>query len=103
MSKADEGTCPPTFEREMGCTEAEWLRWLPGAVRGAPLQVETGRAQVTLGPGRLALQWQVLTPRVMALVRIPRLHVSFCFEGVAPAERDAFMRYFDLHTRRGGG
>jgi hypothetical protein len=23
---------PECFEREMGCTEADWLRWLPQAV-----------------------------------------------------------------------
>lgn len=98
-----QGADPLRFEREMGCTEAEWRSWLPGAVRGAPLQLEHERAQVTLGAGRLVLQWQTLSPRVIALVRIPRLLVSFSFEGVPPAERDVFMRYFDLHTRRGGG
>ena len=98
-----EGACPPEFEREMGCTEAEWRSWLPGAVRGAPLQLEQEHARVTLGAGRLVLRWQTLPPRVIALVRIPRLRVNFSFEGVPPAERDAFMRYFDLHTRRGGG
>ncbi|TXT33069.1 MAG: hypothetical protein FD135_5564, partial [Comamonadaceae bacterium] len=24
--------CPERFERDMGCTEADWLRWLPQAV-----------------------------------------------------------------------
>ena len=96
-------SCPPEFTREMGCTEAEWLRWLPGATRGAPSAVGPDRARVQLGSGQLTLHWQALPPRAIALVRIPRLLVHFCFEGVEPGERDTFMHYFDLYTRRGGG
>ena len=63
------------FEREMGCTEVEWLGWLP----------------------------QVAEPRVIGLVRIPRLLVSFRFAGVDEAARQAFMQRFDLYMHRGGG
>lgn len=91
------------FEREMGCTEAEWLGWLPGAVAQAALRLEPGRAQVALGAGCLHLRWQPLPPRRIALVQLPRLFVSFRFEGVGPAQRQAFMRHFDLYMQRGGG
>jgi hypothetical protein len=36
-------------------------------------------------------------------VRLPRLHVSFSFDGVGDAQRARFMKRFDLYTHRGGG
>ena len=29
-----QASYPERFEREMGCTETEWLRWLPRAMGG---------------------------------------------------------------------
>ena len=80
---------PPAFEREMGCSEAEWLQALPGAV--------------AIDAGALALAWQVLPPRRIALLRLPRLSVRFAFERVADEARQRFMRRFDLCMQRGGG
>ncbi|HEX5633596.1 MAG TPA: hypothetical protein VFX50_10215 [Gemmatimonadales bacterium] len=97
------GDPPARFEREMGCTEAEWLQWLPAAVGGRPLGLESGRAVVRLEDGTLELRWRALPPRVIALLRIPRLQVAFAFEGVGGARRAEFMRHFDLFTQRGGG
>jgi hypothetical protein len=94
---------PARFEREMGCTEAEWLRWLPGAVGAHPLRIGPGQTDVAIGSGRLALTWQVLPPRQIALVRLPRLAVTFNFTGIDTPTREAFMRYFDLYMQRGGG
>jgi hypothetical protein len=34
---------------------------------------------------------------------MPRLAIAFHFERVDEAKRQAFMRYFDLYTQRGGG
>lgn len=96
----------PVFEREHGDTEAQWLRCLPGAVGPHALSLPApGRAVVALqGQGTLSLDWQVLPDRQIALVRLPRLRVRYAFSPEVPAtERDAFMRYFDLYTRRGGG
>ena len=53
--------------------------------------------------GTLRLRWQVLTPRRIAMIVLPRLAVSFEFVAVAEAERQRFMRHFDLATQRGGG
>jgi hypothetical protein len=92
-----------SFDREMGCTEREWLSWLPGAVREQALQVGDGRARVGIEGGHLTLHWQVLSPRQIALVRLPRLAVEFRFEGVGDEARQRFMRYFDLYLQRGGG
>ena len=42
-------------------------------------------------------------PRRIALLSMPRLGVQFRFSGIDEASRQAFMRYFDLYTQRGGG
>lgn len=94
---------PADFKREMGCTEAELLMWLPGAVNGHALALMPHSADVAIGAGRLELAWRELPPRQIALMRMPRLAIAFHFEGVGEAERQAFMRYFDLYTQRGGG
>ena len=94
---------PQAFEREMGCTEADWLRWLPAAIGAREWRCEPGLATVRIGEGQLHLRWCAGEPRTIALVRLPRLHVSFRFEGVGDHERRAFMERFDLYLQRGGG
>ena len=94
---------PESFDREMGCTVAELLQWLPGAVQGRAVEAVGGYANVAIDAGQLMLTWQTLPPRQIALMRIPRLAVSFRFSGVGEAQRQSFMRYFDLYTQRGGG
>lgn len=92
------------FEREYGCTEREWRAWMPSATGGHECVDDAPQAMsVRIGPGTLRLRWQVLSPRVIALLRVPRLAVSFAFEGVPLDERLAFLRRFDLHLQRGGG
>ena len=94
---------PAAFRREMGCTEAELLMWLPGAVNGRPVTRMPRSAEVAIDAGRLELAWRELPPRQIALLRMPRLAISFHFENVGEAQRQDFMRYFDLYTQRGGG
>lgn len=92
------------FEREYGCTEADWLRWLPAATAGHERTASTpGAVELRVGHGRLRLRWQALAPRTIALVRMPRLAVHFEFDDVAPAARESFLRRLDLHLQRGGG
>lgn len=87
----------------MACTEAEWLLWLPRAVGEHACELKDASAKVTLGEGSLTLTWEVAPPRVIALVRLPRLHMTFDFHHVPDAARHAFMKRFDLYTQRGGG
>lgn len=87
----------------MACTEAEWLQWLPRAVGTHAHALGAGSARVVLDGGELRLQWQVQAPRVIALLRLPRLLLRFEFRDVPQAQRLAFMKRFDLYTQRGGG
>lgn len=91
------------FTREMGCTEAEWLGWLPAAIGECVWQRDGQRVLVNVPPGRLALRWEVLPPRVIALMRMPVLRVEFQFDELNDEQRLAFMRRFDLYMQRGGG
>ena len=87
----------------MACTEPEWLGWLPAAMGEHFWKLQTHSAGVRIGEGALGLTWQVAEPRVIALVRMPRLLVSFRFAGLDEAQRYAFMKRFDLYMHRGGG
>lgn len=93
------------FTREMGLTEADWQRSLPGAVDRHELTLPAaGQAQVRLAAGgRLQLQWRVLPPRQIGLARLPRLQVDFAFDQVTADDRSRFMQRFDLFMQRGGG
>jgi hypothetical protein len=76
---------------------------LPEAVGEHPWKLHTGTAGVRIGDGALGLKWQVAAPRVIGLVSIPVLRVSFRFAGLDDAQRYAFMTRFDLYLQRGGG
>ncbi|OGB38494.1 MAG: hypothetical protein A2461_08115, partial [Burkholderiales bacterium RIFOXYC2_FULL_59_8] len=82
------------FEREMGCTEAEWLMWLPRAIGDNHWKQQAGAAGVRLGDGALGLKWQVGAPRVIGPISIPVFKVSFRFAGLDAQERHAFMTRF---------
>jgi hypothetical protein len=97
-----------SFAREMGCTEAEWLGWLPAAIGAHAWQREGQCVCITLNepntvPTGLCIRWSVGEPRVIALARIPRLLVQFDFSAADAAQRYRFMRRFDLYMQRGGG
>jgi hypothetical protein len=92
-----------SFERDMACTEADWLRWLPQALGAHHWKRQDCTVGVRIGDGALGLKWEVGAPRVLAQVSMPRLLVRFRFAGVDEAERHAFMKRFDLYMQRGGG
>lgn len=89
--------------REMAFSREEWLRALPEAVGPHPLRIEDGAAHVRLRQGGLFLRWHVAPVRRIALLALPRLLVSFEFDGLNAAAREAFMKRFDLYMHRGGG
>jgi len=91
------------FARDMGCTEAQWLGWLPPAIGDHPWTLQPQAARVSLGDGLLSLTWQVAPPRVIGQIRMPVLQVNFRFTGVDALQRHTFMKRFDLYLQRGGG
>ena len=91
------------LQREMGCTREEFLAWLPGATRGAAIRMHGDTATVKVGRGVVEIGFREQPARTIGSVAIPVLQVSFRFVGAEHASRDAFLNYFDLHTRRGGG
>ncbi len=95
---------PASFERDMACIEAEWLAWLPKAMGEHEWQRLGQSVHVQLqGGGRLQIEWNALPPRTIALMRLPRMGMTFRFEGADDQARAQFMRRFDLTTQRGGG
>lgn len=91
------------FERDMGCTETEWLGWLPAAMGAVVWQRQGQCLSAEIPPGSLRIEWEPKAPRVIALMRMPVLGVRFAFSGLDAEQRYAFMRRFDLYMQRGGG
>lgn len=87
----------------MGCTREEFLRWLPGATRHAPMQLHADKAVVHAGGATVEISFTQAPPLTIALVSLPVLKVSFRFSGADAKARREFMAYFDLYTKRGGG
>ena len=92
-----------SLTREMGCTPEEFLRWLPGATRYAPMQIGAGKALVHAGEATVEISFIEPPPRKIARIAMPVLLVSFRFSGAATGAYREFMAYFDLYTKRGGG
>ena len=89
--------------REMGCTRAEFIGWLPSATRQAPFQIDGDTVTVMTHGGCVQISLEQKPPRRMGLIALPVLGVTFCFRGPDKLARDDFLAYFDLYTRRGGG
>jgi len=89
--------------REMGCTRAEFLRWLPGATRNAPIVVNGDLYSVLSDHGTVEISICELPPRRIASITLPVLGVRFRFVAMDEAQWSAFLQYFDHYTRRGGG
>jgi hypothetical protein len=98
---------PSPLVREMGCTLADFARWLPGATRHAPVVSQAAgegmRHEVSVGGGTIDIDLQPLPPRRIALFCLPVLQVTFRFNDLEQSERVAFLTHFDHYTRRGGG
>jgi hypothetical protein len=89
--------------REMGCTRADLLAWLPGAVRGARVDVEGNLIRVAYAAGEVRIRITPAAERRLGALSLPVLDVSIRFAGIDARAREEFLKYFDLFTRRGGG
>ena len=100
---------PIVLVREMGCTLAEFARWLPGATRNAPLVTHVDGAGaglrhcLTIEGGSVTIDLQPAAPRRIAAFTLPVLQVTFRFDDLDEAARSRFLTHFDHYTRRGGG
>lgn len=94
---------PIELTREMGCSVAEFERWLPGATRHAPIERSGMMHRVQLEEGSVEIVLEEQPCRRIALMVIPVLRVTFRFHELDAPQRAAFLRYFDHYTRRGGG
>lgn len=93
--------------REMGCTEADFLRWLPGATRHAKVESvnEAGvsRHRIRVDEGMVEISTSPSPPRRIGAIVLPVLDVRFRFICLDLEQRAEFLAYFDHYTRRGGG
>jgi hypothetical protein len=92
-----------SLQREMGCTREEFVHWLPGATRHAPMQLNAGKAVVHAGEATVEISFAQAPTRRIALLSMPVLKVTFRFSGADASAYREFMAYFDLYTNRGGG
>jgi len=84
---------PEAFQlhRDMGCTRAEFIGWLPGATRPASFQIDGDKVTVITHGGRVQISLEEKPPR------------RICFLGLDELTRDDFLVHFDSYTMRGGG
>jgi hypothetical protein len=96
---------PERFERTMGCSQNDLLRWLPDALVGASLDIDPRNriCQARWNWGALKLSWELLEDRKIALLSIPCMKVIFEYTSASAEQRFQTQRTFDLHTQRGGG
>jgi hypothetical protein len=91
------------LHRDMGCTRAEFMRWLPGATRQAPLEIDGDAVTITTHGGCVQINLEQKLPLRIGPMALPALGVTFHFSGLDGPTREDFLAYFDLYTRRGGG
>ena len=95
------------IKREMGCTTADLVRWLPQALDDLYLQTSLkidGQDLLDVSDPILSITGITLPKRKIALLNIPVLDLNLCFSPFFPKERlGDVLKRFDLYTRRGGG
>ncbi|MGZ5033448.1 MAG: hypothetical protein ACXWAC_09645 [Usitatibacter sp.] len=91
------------LHRDMGCTRAEFMGWLPGATRHAPFRIDGDRVTVITHGGHVQICMEEKPPRRMGQIALPVLAITFHFRGLDETTRNDFLVHFDLYTRRGGG
>ena len=97
-------SCAENFDREMACSEREWLASLPQAIGAHPFQQIAQALTAQIGAqGQLILSWRVAEPRTLGSASGSRLLVSFRFSGLDATQRYLFMRRFDQLMQRARG
>ncbi len=96
-------TVPIRLQRDMGCTLAEFHRWLPGATRGAQIETVGNLHRIYAAEGIVEIHLEEKPPRRIASIILPILSVTFDFLEMPAEARTSFLDFFDQYTRRGGG
>ena len=84
---------PERFERDVGCSEAEWLGWMPRALGAHAWRREGSRITVDIPPGALDIAWEPLPER-----RIE----SLCIDRDRSPIGDRLLRYLDMKLKTVG-
>lgn len=92
-----------TFSREMGFTREEFFRLLPNALNNRPHQIDATGVSVSTTSGSVRIDVGEQQFRHIASISMPYVRVDFAFSNFPDADREEFMRYFDLRYQRGGG
>ena len=97
----------PQFNRNMGCTSADLMRWLPqalGELHTNTSLVVDGQVLKKTDQPQLRIFGSSQPLRKIALLEIPVLQVKLQFsESWSQSDCEAVLKRFDLYTRRGGG
>ncbi len=95
------------IQREMGCTVADLVRWLPQALNDLYSQTSLridGEDLLIASHPVLQISGITRPERKIALLNIPILDLKLAFASSFSQEGlDDVLRRFDLYTRRGGG
>ena len=89
--------------REMGYTHDDFFRLLPGAMGDYKYVVSGTTVSCQIGSGQLTITLGPEGERRLVLVVIPQTEIVFDFENVEEAERQEFLRHFDLRFMKGLG
>ncbi len=97
----------PQFDRNMGCTSEDLMRWLPqalGKLHTNTSLVIDGQLLKEATKPQLRIFGSSQPVRKIALLEIPVLQVKLQFsESWSQSDCEAVLKRFDLYTRRGGG
>lgn len=94
---------PQVIAQIMALTAGEFTASLT-ALFGALDAPEWPLVRHAVGSGEVQIRFEPLASvRLGGLLELPRARVTLSFEGVGEADRQAFMRRFDVAFQRGGG
>lgn len=91
------------LERDVSATTQEYLHGLRLAFPSGVEVSDDGQVRVSNAGVCLEIRYSILPPRVIALLRLPRLLVNLRFTSGTPAEQQAMLNYMDRAMQRGGG
>jgi hypothetical protein len=91
-----------TIEREVWTTPEEFRHGLGLAFPGRVTERD-GILCVDDGQATMEIALEIMTPRVIALLNLPRMKVSLRMTAGSPEQRTAMLARMDLAMHRGGG